>query len=111
MQLKYIATTLLAPFTFAAPTPVPNVDNIIGRPAHGLQERQSSSSSSGSSSSIISTVISAALPVVEQMLSSMLPQIESMITSALSGKLSKRSDGSVVYEVQLPQEYAKALKE
>ena len=109
MQIKYIAVVLLAPFALAAPTSIPNVENVTGRSAHALQERQSSSS--GASSSMISTVISAALPVIEQMLSSMLPQIESMLTSALSGKLSKRSDGSFEYEVQLPREHAGARKE
>ena len=109
MQLKFIAVALFAPFTFAAPTPVASVNDIIGRPAHALQKRQNSSS--GSSSSIVSSIMSAALPVIEQMLSSMLPKVESMVTSALAGKLVKRGDGSIVYEVQLPQEYSEALKE
>lgn len=103
MQFKFFAIPLLIPLAFAAPT---GIDNVTERPAHMLQERQQ-----GGSSSIISTIISAGLPIIEQLMSSMLPQIESMLTSALAGKVSKRSDGSVVYEVQLPQAYAEALKE
>ena len=101
MQFKFFA---IAPMALAAPTLVPNTDNVVGHLAHTLQERQSSSAPS---SSMIGSIMSAALPVMEQMLSSMLPTIEKMITSSLK----KRSDGSVVYEIQLPHGISEALKE
>lgn len=104
MQFRFLAITLIAPLALTAPTPSPNIDNVVGRPTHTIQERQSSGSSS---SSMISSIMSAALPIVEQMLSSMLPTIESMITSALK----KRSDGSIAYEISIPHEISEALKD
>ncbi len=59
---------------------------------------------------MISSIMSAALPIIEQMLSSMLPTIESMITSALKTKKVKR-DGSVVYEVEVPAGLVEMMKE
>lgn len=102
MQLKFLAVILLAPFALTAPAPIPNsIDNVIGRPTHTIQERQAPSSS------IISTIISAALPIIEKLLSSLLPTIEKMIASALA----KRSDGSLVYEIQVPHGISEHLKE
>ena len=108
MQFKFLTTALFLPLALAAPTPLPTADDIVARPAHALQERQSSSGG-GASSSMISSIMSAALPIIEQLMSSMLPTIESMITSALKKREVKR-DGSVVYEVEVPRDVAEMMK-
>ena len=103
MHLTRVAVLLLAPFALAAPTPLPNNAETVSRPSHALQERQS-----GGGSSIMSTLVSVGLPIAEKFITAAIPAIMSAISGA--AKMKKRSDGSVVYEIQVPREALEAIK-
>ncbi len=96
MHCKILAVILLTPLALAAPTPVPSNDNIVGHQRRTIRERDTSS--------VIGSLITAALPLAEKALGSLMPVLEKMI-------LGKRSDGSLVYEIEIPHKVPKAGKE